>query len=180
VDLEGCPGAVTIYSVGKMIPKEEVIPKTCNHEAYPQACAHYYSAIRAGEMPSKFTCSASHNGRAGTATKHWTAQHKKNQWQSFTQSATDRKGRVREPNCEADEFPPAYFMPNNDQPQLIRWIPRFDNSGAANSLWKGFCKKYDGDIGNGQRVKPRKGGAVEKYDPSSLTLPELVCAANTC
>jgi hypothetical protein len=163
-----------------MIPKEEVIPKTCNHEAYPQACAHYYSAIRAGEMPSKFTCSASHNGRAGTATKHWTAQHKKNQWQSFTQSATDRKGRVREPNCEADEFPPAYFMPNNDQPQLIRWIPSFDNSGAANSLWKGFCKKYDGDIGNGQRVKPRKGVAVEKYDPSSLTLPELVCAANTC
>jgi hypothetical protein len=123
VDLEGCPGAVTIYSVGKMIPKEEVIPKTCNHEAYPQACAHYYSAIRAGEMPSKFTCSASHNGRAGTATKHWTAQHKKNQWQSFTQSAPIAKGESGNPIVKPMSFPRPISCPTTINLSLSDGFP---------------------------------------------------------
>lgn len=40
--------------------------------------------------------------------------------------------------------------------QLVRWIPDFDNSGAAQKLWTGFCDKNDGDAGNGQRKGDKK------------------------
>lgn len=32
----------------------------------------------------------------------------------------------------------------------MRYLPRNQNSGAANRQWTGFCNKYDGGIGNGQ------------------------------
>ena len=149
---------VTIYEARKWKANEnfKVVKETCDHQAYPQACAHYYSAINEGKMPAEFTCIASNGGRKGTATDDWTAQHKNEKWQGFTRSARNRHGNLKDPNCQADEYPPAYFVNDDRTSQLIRWIPHFDNNGAAQKLWTGFCKTCDGNVGNGQRVGPRK------------------------
>lgn len=152
---------VTSYLVQSMIPKEKVFPMTCDHEAYPQACAHYYSAIREGNMPARFTCAESHakNGmEGGTATFQWEPQHKNKEWKSYTvQHVVGSKAPV----CEPDAYPPDYFLSNNrTTAQLVRWLPRSDNGGAQD-LWRGFCDKHDGNVGSGQRVKPVGG---QRYD----------------
>ena len=46
--------------------------------------------------------------------------------------------------------------------QLVRWLPHSPNN-AAGKQWLNFCKKYDGDVGNGQRT-PRPNNAQVKDD----------------
>jgi hypothetical protein len=47
---------------------------------------------------------------------------------------------------------PSYFLDKQKTiPQLVRWIPKFDNVGAG-QMWKGFCDNNDGNVGNGQRI----------------------------
>lgn len=152
-----------------------------------QACAHYYSAIFVEKRQDKFTCSASNKRRDGDATADWTRQHTDRDWWAFTASEFPNpyyelradglhkprlppkdehgsravKPKEIAPKCEADEWPPAYFMPDDKKlhtgkmGQLVRWIPKSHN-GRAGQLWGGFCKKYDGNIGNGQRLRARK------------------------
>ncbi|GKT82293.1 glycoside hydrolase family 18 protein [Colletotrichum tofieldiae] len=61
----------------------------------------------------------------------------------------------RKPKCQADEWPPAYFLPENYaqnlpvQGQLVRWVPGAENQGTG-QIWKGFCSSEDGGAGNGQ------------------------------
>jgi hypothetical protein len=152
-----CKACVTNYSVEKMIanPKATTLPHTCDHKAFPQACAHYYSAINERGLLAEFTCSASNGRQNGRATAHWKAQHANEQWQSFTRRVKDDKGDVVDPHCEADEYPPGYFLDDGRKmTQLIRWMPKFDNGGAGR-LWKQFCINHDGDAGNGQRIRRR-------------------------
>ncbi|USW50702.1 hypothetical protein Slin15195_G040210 [Septoria linicola] len=59
--------------------------------------------------------------------------------------------------CEADEWPPAYFIPRGKErekewAQRIRSIPSGENGGAGN-LWQGFCAQHDGGKYNNQRVR---------------------------
>ncbi|EON63460.1 hypothetical protein W97_02688 [Coniosporium apollinis CBS 100218] len=107
------------------------IPETCSGERYPQACYHYYSAIHNYDfVESTFTCGDEIEREPGTATAEWTKQHKDKKWQH------------------------SYFMPPGTKEkklgQIIRWLPRFENSGAANTEWARFCSKHDGGRGNGQ------------------------------
>jgi len=44
--------------------------------------------------------------------------------------------------------------------QLVRWLPQRPN-GDAGREWREFCKKYDGDEGNGLRT-PAPPKAVQK------------------
>jgi len=108
VTLPDC--GVTSYIVKEMTAaKETVIPITCDHQSYPQACAGYYSAIARGSASAQYTCTRSHHkeGRiSGEATDEWTAQHTNKQWQSFTQlRIMNNKNSIRPVKCQADEFP---------------------------------------------------------------------------
>ena len=86
------------------------------------------------------------------ATQDWKDQHANPIWTSYTSSKYVFAQRTRkDPSCEADEWPPAYFLKSTDkQFQLVRYIPGSENGGAANSLWTSFCPKNDGGAGNGQ------------------------------
>lgn len=158
-----CP-VVTHYLADELVEgKENVIPMTCDSDNNEQACAHYYSAIHEGGIKATYTCVESHKGRVkGDATREWTKQHTNREWWAYTkQHIMDDKGRVDPPQCQADEFPGAYFLDTaKTLPQLIRWLPRFDNAGGGRT-WEGFCAKHDGNRGNALRVKPKKD---QKYD----------------
>ncbi|CAK1366362.1 unnamed protein product [Cercospora beticola] len=84
------------------------------------------------------------------------------------------RGTTKEkPNCQADEWPPAYFLPSDDQErqkkewgQYIRWLPGSENQGVP-SIWVSFCDQEDGGDYNGQRVRKRqtlKGKKLEDDD----------------
>ena len=150
-------------------PQATTIVKTCNHHADPQACAHYFSAVYDRGFPARYTCSASNGRVEGTFTSDWTKQHTNRKWWAYTHSVNNNKGVVTAAECQADEFPPGYFFNAGDHrnTQLVRWIPRFDNSGAANKLWTKFCTNHDGDVGNGQRINAKKD--QNTYD---LTIPQ--------
>ena len=45
--------------------------------------------------------------------------------------------------------------------QIIRYIPRHDNIGAASTEWAGFCPLKDGGAGNGQYYRENKDGHKE-------------------
>jgi len=64
--------------------------------------------------------------------------------------------------------------------QLVRWIPDYDNGGAANKLWTGFCNVHDGNEGNGQRrgAEARKDEAYETsipYPMHSRQIADIQC-----
>ncbi|KAM0723276.1 hypothetical protein Q7P37_001477 [Cladosporium fusiforme] len=167
---KGC--AVTSYIVNQMIPNEKVIPVVCPHKLFPQACAHYHSAIYEGKAPAKLTCSESHffEGRKWhRATYDWYQQHKNKVWRDFTAtSVMDHKGATIKPKCQADEYPPAYFMTKGLMTQFIRWIPEYDNGGAG-QLWRRFCKEHDGNVGNAQRVNPKYPSKNKVPNTNTLT-----------
>lgn len=138
----------------------------CITEEYPYACAHYYSAIHADPKKkgrSKFTCGDDQSRVNQDYTKDWTKDHNE-VWGRFTDVDWTFRGKgqkdvKKEPlKCEADEWPPAYFVPEDgvqkpEWGQRIRWLPKEDNGGAA-SLWTPSCAKHDGGYLNHQRIRP--------------------------
>jgi len=155
---------IRITSIVRSVAKETFVPKTCNHKDNPQACAHYYSAIKDQRLKDTFTCTDEEKPRRiAKTTTTWSKQHNGGTgWKDFHPVSYTYKGQEMKLNCEADEWPPAYFLPDDENEvanpawsQLIRWIPREDNGGAA-QIWTGFCKDHDGGRGNSQRVNPKR------------------------
>lgn len=109
----------------------------------------------------KFTCEDNNERVDQIYTDYWKDQHHEH-WTSFHPLSHVFQGKKHKNEkvdlrCNADEWPPAYFVPDGQegQPewgQRIRWIPEGDNMGAA-SLWTGFCAEHDGGKFNGQRVR---------------------------
>nr|POE65291.1 hypothetical protein CFP56_34958 [Quercus suber] len=148
--------------------KTQLVTCDANKYVHPDACAHYFSAIHARGLKSVFTCEDANQRVDVDHTVSWYRQHAHAAgWGQFTKPTYQFKGskgkiEVRQPSCQADEWPPAYFLPTDETlrntkewGQAIRWLPAAENSGAG-SLWRGFCTKHDGGDGNGQRVKPPK------------------------
>lgn len=156
----------------KTVDAKHTIPKVCDWNAWPNACAHYHSAIHAdvGRLgKSRFTCEDDNARVNQDYTNDWAKQHN-SVWRKFQNPdyifpGVHGKHEERDLECQADEWPPAFFVPKSEagRPewgQKIRWIPREENGGAA-SLWRGFCSANDGGKGNGQRVRPEKGSPAD-------------------
>lgn len=157
---------VSITTAKKSDAVTKLIQRTCKATSHTQACYHYYSAIQNYDnIKSTFTCSDFNglnpaNGKLERpklkATLSWKAQHTSEVWWDYTQPLYNFKNdprSVTEPDCQADEYPPAYFLAENANDvqfgQLVRWIPGSENGGAA-GMWKGFCANNDGGNGNFQ------------------------------
>lgn len=165
---------MTLYQVKKSkVGKTTTVEVPCPKSA-TQACANYYSVIKAGRS-AEFVCTKYHNinGRLKSpATESWRDEHKDDTWKTFTSAKYDYDAERKDlvPNCQIDEWPPAYFLSENQMQQgtantrgqLVRWIPELPNNDGG-KLWNAFCKKYDGDEGNGQRA-PRVNNAQWKED----------------
>ncbi|KAG8528378.1 uncharacterized protein KY384_007296 [Bacidia gigantensis] len=133
----------------------KTITMTCEGKKYPQACAHYLSAVEVHKAATRFTCSDSNSRTDAKATSTWTSQHTNKKWQEYT--------TIDGLKCDADEWPPGYFWDQGKTlGQIVRWIPDGDNRGVAASNWGGFCGKNDGGEGNGQ------------YDKDGLVNKDLV------
>jgi len=175
---QGCNDDQPITSIYTSRSTIKTITETCTGSKYAQACYHYYSAIKNYGAASTFTCSDSIDRAPGIATGDWTKQHKDKTWQSYTQANYNFGGTMKPPRCQADEYPPAYFMPQDTKQQglgqIVRWLPGSVNGGAANTQWAGFCGDNDGGKGNGQLYrndhKSGKEGEVNK-DLVSLVRP---------
>ncbi|KAF1979621.1 hypothetical protein BU23DRAFT_563027 [Bimuria novae-zelandiae CBS 107.79] len=147
---------------------------------------------------AQFTCTDD-NARAKNpkATSSWTNQQTDRTWWVFTKSdyvyPAQANAKPGAPACQADEWPPAYFVEDLldvnialKKGQLVRWLPRSENTGAA-SLWTAFCNKNDGGAENGQFNKdgnvnealvdvqgaPRKKKVQEGKNGKPVTTTEL-------
>lgn len=173
---KGCDHVTSTTITKSEAMTTQTITKKCNGKRHPQACYHYWSAIHMRKESSMFTCSDENVRWDGVATKYWSSQHRHDGWfKPYTQPAYDfldakgiRKHHDDGPRCEADEWPPGYFMPRDVKEkeigQMIRWLPKYENGGAA-QLWKKFCSDNDGGKGNGQlRSKDEKDGKWKEGD----------------
>jgi len=119
------------------------IAKDCK-KAWSQACFHYSSAISVNPHWETLTCppeaAATAHREKGKATSTWVSQHRGDGWR-------DPSNRVAK-DCDRDEYPPAYLLGPADpallngginaRGQLIRYIPKLENSGAG-QMFKGAC-----------------------------------------
>ncbi|KXH25328.1 glucan endo-1,3-alpha-glucosidase agn1 [Colletotrichum salicis] len=153
-----CPVDITSTRITASTPYVETITKTCIARSHTQACFHYYSAMVNYGFGRALSCTDDNERPDGLtkATKSWKDQHKDTVWRSFTKAQYMFKNDLpRPPRCEADEWPPAYFLPANypqNLPaigQVVRWVPGSENGGAGHN-WLGFCANSDGGAGNGQ------------------------------
>ncbi|KAF2814094.1 uncharacterized protein BDZ99DRAFT_567780 [Mytilinidion resinicola] len=155
-----------ITKITKSNPVLKTITKDCDFKKWPQACYHYYSAIQNDDrMSSAYTCRDDNRSRNGGSTRDWKSQHALKGWKDFTKPAykfwSDENPK-KKPNCQLDEWPPAYFVPPNPNPNpkkgeykppvVVRWIPGSENGGVA-SLWNKYCDDEDGGFKNGQLLK---------------------------
>lgn len=156
--------------------KAEVIkgnPKdfVCKGAEWPQACYHYYSVIQNNPKFAQLTCHDNADRHDGIATDNWSKQHKNAIWtksylpDDLIAINTNSKGKVATTVlCDRDEYPPAYFMPDKPKQQntgqIVRWLPQGENKGAG-GIWKGFCEKFDGGVGNRRYHKESKGGVMK-------------------
>lgn len=109
-----------------------------------------------------FTCNDQMDREPQKYVGEWYKQHNE-VWTRFADPGYVFNGKAQKHNkkklrCEADEWPPAYFVPKEgvngpEWGQKIRYLAKEENGGAA-SLWRGFCAEHDGGKGNGQRLKP--------------------------
>lgn len=152
----------TIYRVVQSVSELHTAEKLCDGKKYTQACAHYSSAAAVAGRKGTFTCSDSFpkgRGKDLPAMDLWDEEHKNEKWRKFTKAEYQFNGKnagPRAPNCQRDEWPPAYFVPRDkrDSPewgQQIRWLPGSENEGVS-GLWLSFCAKNDGGQGNNQRI----------------------------
>lgn len=161
----------------------QTITKTCTASHYSQACYHYYSVEQNYNwIPKQHTCRDKHeNGGNRKAPALYDRQHHKN-WRLFTSASVwnERSQQSEDLNCQRDEFPAIYWMTKDfeiDLPrrkgQLVRLLPSFENSGAANTMWAQFCKREDGGPGNNearrrlknkQIINPKGATVTEQYD----------------
>nr|QDJ94334.1 chitinase chiC1 [Cordyceps cicadae] len=110
---------------------------------YSQACFHYSSANRANAHWATLTCpqksaatAAPRDGRS-PAVRKWYRDH-----------APSWRGQNPGASCQADEWPPYYFLQKTDDEfrlggkdprgQRIRYVPGDDNGGAGN-VWRSVC-----------------------------------------
>ena len=108
-------------------------------------------------MGARFTCTDSNarfEGRQLSATNDWKKDHNNRGWKNYITTQYDFIGAnkvpvPRDPDCNVDEWPPAYFRDAQNSGQLVRYLPGSENKGVAN-LWGAFCKNNDGGNGNGQ------------------------------
>ncbi|KAK8098681.1 uncharacterized protein PG998_011922 [Apiospora kogelbergensis] len=135
--------AYTITSVSyAAAAKPTVVAATCRDE-WSQACHHYSSAISVHPEWATLTCEQKMATKTqpeikATATDAWSAQHGGAGWQD----ATYRKEHL----CDRGVYPPTSFFTSDgasDQcglasGQLVRWLPREQNRGAAH-MWSNIC-----------------------------------------
>ncbi|KAI9150678.1 Glucan 1,3-beta-glucosidase [Paramyrothecium foliicola] len=131
---------------------------TCN-QSYTHPCHHYRSAMSVNPQWSTLTCpnraaTTSIERLDGKATDMWSTQHPIVTSSTREGVATTLTYAWRQPTnratplCDADEFPPAYFLTPNDvafvngginrNGQLVRYAPAGENRGAG-GLWRGMC-----------------------------------------
>lgn len=117
--------------------------KTCSGR-WTQACYHYSSVNSNNPRWNTLTCPPEAAATAwrfpASATSVWVTNHTKSGWLD----STNRK----EPKCDMDEWPPAYFLNaadpawieagKNKKGQRMRYLPSRDNRGAA-SAWRAHC-----------------------------------------
>lgn len=123
------------------------VTATCRNQ-WAQACYHYSSAISVNAQWATLTCppaaaTKSRKRLNAKATATWSSQHRGKGWQDTAHRA--------EPNCERDEYPPAYLLSTTDTAfvnagkdttgQSVRWLPASQNGAAANGMWAGQCFK---------------------------------------
>ncbi|OAA42196.1 glycoside hydrolase family 18 protein [Metarhizium rileyi] len=164
--------------------KPSKVVKVCPKE-FTQACYHYSSAIRVSPQWATITCPPE-AGKAnwrfdGKATSTWAAQHGGTGWQD--------KAHRKEPRCDRDEYPPAYFLNEQDDAwkwggkpqgngQLIRFVPEKQNRKAG-KLWQGVCFRgpveaiSDTELVNLVRNAPAKQQKVIKDGHVTATLAEV-------
>lgn len=84
----------------------KIIKTKCDFNVWPQACAHYYSAIYADPRnhgKSTFVCDESNNAREPQSyTEDWSKQHQE-VWRRFTSESYMFKGEKKQLSCDADE-----------------------------------------------------------------------------
>ncbi|KHO00990.1 glycoside hydrolase family 18 protein [Metarhizium album ARSEF 1941] len=125
------------------------VTKECPKE-FTQACYHYSSAIRVSPQWATITCPPEAGKprwrKNAKATNAWAAQHDGKGWKDEAHRA--------ETKCDKDEYPPAYFLNEQDDAwkwagkpagngQLVRWVPWKENQDAG-QLWKGAC--FEGPV----------------------------------
>lgn len=127
--------------------KPTQIAKECKTE-WSQACFHYSSAI--SNNPSWSTLACPHGNskwkRKRPAVQKFYNEHSGDGWLDPTNIPYVVDNPDNE--CQADEFPPAYLLGDNDQAyidsgvtekgQMIRFLPDEENRNAGQS-WKGAC-----------------------------------------
>ena len=139
------------------------IPVVCSAIKYGQACYNYYSAIKNNKDFNNFRCTDNHSGARGglTAVGKWKDEHNSgNGWKAFTTANYVFQGakevdQDRNPTCDVDEYPPAYFRDTGTLGQVVRYLPSSPNRSAG-KLWTGWCENNDGGLGNGQFLKNDK------------------------
>lgn len=157
----------------------KTVTETCPADLYPQACAHYYSASYEGKAKSLLTCEDYEKRDNAEATEEWKKEHNSGDgWDAFTKPIYLFRGEKKDVDCQADEWPPGYFLPHDREARkkpewghLIRWLPSQENGQAANTLWTSFCRKYDGGEGNGQRLDVNKKPGNAYRDKPSEQVP---------
>lgn len=125
------------------------------------------------------------------AVRDWHRHHTDKTWRQFTTSWYSYGGGRPDgpPTCEADEWPPNYFLDSdqlkqgtkNKDGQLVRWLPQNPN-GDAGLQWRLWCQENDGDAGNGLREKPAGAEELKSGNEVYVTSCEwrILCVVTDC
>ncbi|KAK8022438.1 Glucan endo-alpha-glucosidase Agn1 [Apiospora rasikravindrae] len=130
--------------------KPTLVAATCS-DKWSQACQHYSSAISVHPEWKTLSCgpkmaTATQPDLKAAATDAWARQHGGAGWQNA--------GYRAENLCDRAEYPPTYLLNGVGQTdsnqcgvgpnQLVRWLPRDQNRGAAH-MWSNIC--FDTPLG---------------------------------
>ena len=95
------------------------------------------------------------------AVGNWKKQHNNGDgWTDYITATykfqgNQEKDADKPPDCQVDEWPPAYFRSEQNTGQVVRYLPGSVNGGVA-AAWTSWCKKNDGGEGNGQFLENKK------------------------
>ncbi|KAK8028336.1 hypothetical protein PG991_005392 [Apiospora marii] len=152
------------------------VEKTCS-QAWAQPCYHYSSVLDAHPQWRTLTCPP---GAGTTAAKHkrpavstWYKEHNKD-WRDRTNEIVKDASKgapVDKAGCQADEYPPAALLDSsnpiyqnggdNDQGQMIRFVPAKQNEGAG-SMFRGVCMASVQSLTGSQMKRKVEGAPASK------------------